>query len=110
MGSNAKLNNFLSLPAYVTITAQSFTKDGQYVAIANDQGKIALYKTLNILEKTNSLHFQFDAGNCLDPNATSRGCVNALTSLDETLIVAISRPVNSEAAIVAFKWKDLIQG
>ena len=106
---NSKLNNFLSLPAYTTITAQSFSHDGQFLAIANDQGKIAVYKVVNILEKLNPLHFTFDAGTCLDPKSQARGCINALATISDTLIVAISRPSYDEAAIVAFHWKDLIQ-
>ena len=36
--------NYSALPAYTTITAQSFTKDGLYLAVGNDQGRLAIFK------------------------------------------------------------------
>ena len=105
--------NYSPLPAYTTITAQSFTKDGLYLAVGNDQGRLAIFKVMQILEKNQpTLIFQFEAASILDQavNQTRfKGCINSMKTLKETLIVAISRPASNEAAIVAFHWKDLIQ-
>lgn len=100
----------MNLPAYTTITAQSFSPNGEYLAIGNDQGQVCIFKTLRIFGKDKPLVFQFNAGLILDDeNSKHKGCVNAMKSTDTFLIIAISRPVESEAAIVAFNWKDLIQ-
>ena len=107
-----KSGNLVSLPAYTTITAQSFTKDGQYLAVASDQGRLAIFKVMQILEKNQpSLIFQFEAASVLDEDVNTRfkGCINAMKTLNETLILAIARPVTNEAGIIAFHWKDLIQ-
>ena len=105
--------NYSPLPAYTTITAQSFTKDGLYLAVGNDQGRLAIFKVMQILEKNQpTLIFQFEAASILDQGVNQtrfKGCINSMKTLKETLIVAISRPASNEAAIVAFHWKDLIQ-
>ena len=105
--------NYSALPAYTTITAQSFTKDGLYLAVGNDQGRLAIFKVMQILEKNQpTLIFQFEAASILDQGVNQtrfKGCINSMKTLKDTLIVAISRPASNEAAIVAFHWKDLIQ-
>jgi len=105
--------NCSALPAYTTITAQSFTKDGLYLAVGNDQGRLAIFKVMQILEKNQpTLIFQFEAASILDQGVNQtrfKGCINSMKTLKETLILAISRPASNEAAIVAFHWKDLIQ-
>ena len=59
--------NYSALPAYTTITAQSFTKDGLYLAVGNDQGRLAIFKVMQILEKNQpTLIFQFEAASILD--------------------------------------------
>ena len=101
-----------NLPAYTTITSQSYTEDGEYLAIANDQGRVAIFKVPQIIDKESKGNaiFQFDAASILDgPTKGYKGCVNALKTIKDNLIVAISRPIaNREAAIVAFSWTDLI--
>ena len=90
-----KSGNVITLPAYTTITCQSFTKDGQFLAVGNDQGRLAIFKVMQILEKNNQppLIFQFEAASVLDEGINTRfkGCINAMKTLKETLIIAISR-------------------
>ena len=103
------VNNILSLPAYTTVTAQAFSQDGEYLAIANDYGKIAIFKTVALIDseskKSNVLAFQFDCGACL---GHAKSCINALKTMEDFLIVAITQPAGTPF-ILAFQWKDLIQ-
>ncbi len=101
-----------NLPAYTTVTAQSFSKNGEFLAVGSDEGVLAIYKMHQVFEKdgTSPLVFHTEAASALDEtNARSKGCITAMKTFNDTLIVAISRPVTNEAAIVAFYWKDLIQ-
>lgn len=106
------ITNLLSLPAYTTVTAQAFSSDGKFLAVGSDCAKIAIFDVIQIVEseskKANGLVFQFDSACCLDSDSIDKGCVNAIVTLEETLVVAISRP-NGTPAVLAFQWKDLIQ-
>lgn len=116
---NSGLATLLSLPAYTTITSQCFSKDGQFLVTANDQGRIAIFKVTDIIDQTesNQVFFQFEAGSALEESSRSTnkkngggGCINSLISTKDFLIAALSRPtVNADPAIVAFSWKDLSQ-
>ena len=106
------VQKLLSLPAYTTITAQSFSQDGQYLAICNDQGRIAIFNVPQIIDKDtkSQAFYHFEAASILDGQIKGRkGCINASKTLKDTLILAISRPSHQEPAILAFSWKDLIQ-
>ena len=110
---SAGANSLLSLPAYTTITAQAFTRDGKYLAVGTDLAKIAIFNVVQIVEaeenqKLNTLVFKLDVGAILDPDSIEKGCVNAMVTMAETLIVAITRPQGTPA-ILAFHWKDLTQ-
>ena len=71
--------NCAVLPAYTTITAQSFTKDGLYLAVGSDQGRLAIFKVMQILEKNQpALIFQFEAASILDEGVNPsrfKGCL-----------------------------------
>ncbi len=115
----------LALPAYTTVTAQAFSPDGSLLASANDRGRVALFRTTDIVAQNDEddidkprasrVFFVFEAGTCLEENSSSArnnattGTVNALGSVSGFLLAAIARPANSEPAIVAFSWKDLGQ-
>ena len=103
------VSSLLTLPAYTTVTSQAFSTDGEYLATANDFGKIAIFKTVALIDseskKSNVLVFQFDCGACL---GHTKSCVNALKTLENYLIVALTQPVGTPF-VLAFNWKDLIQ-
>ena len=106
------VQDLLSLPAYTTITDQSYSQDGKYLAVSNDQGRIAIFNVPQIIDQDSKgqAFYHFEAALILDPQVKSfKGCVNALKTLKDILIVAIMRPLHQESAVVAFSWKDLIQ-
>lgn len=107
------ITNLLSLPAYTTITAQAFSRDGKFLAVGSDTAKIAIFNVVQIVESeskkaSNGLVFQFDSACCLDKGIEKGGSVNDIVSFEGTLVVAISR-ASGTAAVLAFQWKDLIQ-
>lgn len=107
------VQDLYALPAYTTITAQSFSQDGQYLAVSNDLGRIAIFNVPQIIdnESKGQAVFHFEAASTLDLDKVkgrhrNKGCVNSLKTIKGTLLVAVSQ--ESSAAILAFAWKDLI--
>ena len=58
-----------NLPAYTTITSQSYTEDGEYLAIANDHGRVAIFKVPQIIDKESKGNaiFQFEVQRQYNP-------------------------------------------
>ena len=105
------VQDLYALPAYTTITAQSFSQDGQYLAVSNDLGRIAIFNVPQIIDNDSKGQavFHFEAASTLDfdkGKGRNKGCVNSLKTIKGTLLVAVSQ--ESSAAILAFAWKDLI--
>ena len=97
----------VNIPAYVTITAQSYSENGHFLAAATDGGKVAIFSVVDIIEKTaknDGVIFTFDANSCLE-QSNQNGAINCMATIGDLLVVAMAFAKNS--AILAFSWNDL---
>jgi uncharacterized protein YbdZ (MbtH family) len=101
------------LPAYTTILSQTFSPNGDYLAVGNDRGRIAIFRVDDLVsagrdnsetevDKLSCL-FYFDVHNGDDSTSfSSVDSVNTLSTTKAFLIAGISS--TNSARILAWNW------
>lgn len=118
MSGKSLAHKIWNFPSYSTILTQTFSPDGNHLALGNDRGIIAIFSVNDLLSSGRNANANDSGASCSfffralshsqDVKFANGDSVNVLVSTKTFLVAAVSVRATNSAKIVAWNWADLI--
>jgi hypothetical protein len=118
MGSRSLAHKIWNFPSYSTILTQTFSPDGNHLALGNDRGIVAIFSVNDLLSSGRNASGNDSGALCsfffqaLDSGTNDKfsagDSVNVLVSTKDFLVAAVTVRAANSAKILAWHWGDLV--